>query len=82
MIKLFFNANSFNIGQNVVGIDYSIVILVFVQEVLCIISCRFKFWDSLVWKKSCFSPAQTGVTLDLNAISPLLTTGSQTYSVI
>lgn len=83
---IFFNANSFNIGQNVLGIDYSAAnnTGICAGSSLPILSAAgLSSGTTFVWKKAgvAFSPAQTGVTLDLNTISPLLTTGSQTYSV-
>jgi gliding motility-associated-like protein len=83
---IFFNANSFNIGQNVLGIDYSTAnnTGICAGSSLPVLSASgLSSGTTFVWKKAgvAFSPAQTGVTLDLNSISPLLTTGSQTYSV-
>jgi gliding motility-associated-like protein len=83
---IFFNANSFNIGQNVLGIDYSAANNTGIcsgSSLPILSAAGLNAGTTFVWKKGgiAFSPAQTGVTLDLNSVSPLLTSGSQTYSV-
>lgn len=83
---IFFNANSFNIGQNVLGLDYSAEN----NSAICpgsplpvLSAAGLSPGTTFVWKKGgvAFSPAQTNSTLDLNSITPLLTSGSQKYSV-
>jgi gliding motility-associated-like protein len=83
---IFFNANSFNIGQNVLGLDYSVANNkgICAGSSLPVLSAAgLSSGTTFVWKKGgvAFSPAQTGVTLDLNSVLPLLTSGSQTYGV-
>jgi gliding motility-associated-like protein len=83
---IFFNANSFNIGQNVLGLDYSVANNkgICAGGTLPILSAGgLSSGTTFVWKKGgvVFSPVQTGSTLDLNSILPLLSTGSETYSV-
>jgi gliding motility-associated-like protein len=83
---IFFNANSFNIGQNVLGLDYSAANNTGIcqgNSLPTLSAAGLSPGTTFVWKKAgiAFSPAQTSTTLNLNTVLPLLTTGSQTYSV-
>lgn len=83
---IFFNANSFNIGQNVLGLDYSAANNTGIcsgTPLPTLSATGLSPGTTFVWKKAgiVFSPAQTSNTLNLNTVLPLLTTGNQTYSV-
>ena len=83
---IFFKANSFNIGQNVLGLDYTVAN----NTAICpgntlptLSAASLSAGTTFVWKKEGvdFSPAQTGATLNLNTIVPLVGSGIHTYSV-
>ena len=83
---IFFKANSFNIGQNVLGLDYTVAN----NTAICpgntlptLSAASLIAGTTFVWKKEGveFSPAQTGATLNLNTILPLVGSGIHTYSV-
>jgi gliding motility-associated-like protein len=83
---IFFKANSFNIGQNVLGLDYTVAN----NAAICpgntlptLSAASLSPGTTFVWKKEGvdFSPAQTGATLNLNTILPLAGSGIHTYSV-
>jgi gliding motility-associated-like protein len=83
---IFLNANSFNIGQNVLGLDYSSENNTGIcpgSSLPVLSAAGLSSGTTFVWKKGgiVISPVQTGSTLNLNSVLPLLTTGSQTYSV-
>jgi gliding motility-associated-like protein len=83
---IFLEANSFNIGQDVLGIDYTTAnnAAICPGNTLPILSAAgLDPATTFVWKKNgiVFSPAQTGETLDLNTITPLVSSGIHTYSV-
>lgn len=83
---IFLKADSFNLGQNVLGPDYSIKnkSALCPGDVLPTLSAHgLKAGTTYVWKKNgvAFSPAQTGTTLDLNKFIPAIGPGTYTYSV-
>jgi gliding motility-associated-like protein len=83
---IFLEANSFNIGQDVLGLDYTTAnnAAICPGNTLPILSAAgLDPGTTFVWKKNgtVFSPAQTGTTLDLNTITPLVSSGTHTYSV-
>ncbi|TDE01228.1 T9SS type B sorting domain-containing protein [Flavobacterium sandaracinum] len=83
---IFLEANSFNIGQDVLGLDYTTAnnAAICPGNTLPILSAAgLDPATTFVWKKNgiAFSPPQTGVTLDLNSITPLVSSGTHTYSV-
>ncbi|RTY80795.1 T9SS type B sorting domain-containing protein [Flavobacterium sp. LS1P28] len=83
---IFLEANSFNIGQDVLGFDYTVAnnTAICPGNTLPTLSAMgLSPGTTFVWKKQgiAFSPAQTGETLDLNTITPLVSSGIHTYSV-
>lgn len=83
---IFLEANSFNIGQDVLGLDYTTAnnAAICPGNTLPILSAAgLDSGTTFVWKKQgvAFSPPQTGETLDLNTVSPLVGSGIHTYSV-
>ncbi|WP_369753226.1 choice-of-anchor L domain-containing protein [Flavobacterium sp. WC2409] len=83
---IFLKANSFNIGQNVLGLDYTAAN----NRAICpgntlptLSASGLSPGTTIVWKKEGvdFSPPQTGTTLDLNTILPLISSGIHNYSV-
>jgi gliding motility-associated-like protein len=83
---IFLKANSFNIGQNVLGLDYTAAN----NTAICpgntlptLSSAGLSPGTTFVWKKEGigFSPAQTGATLDLNTVLPSIGSGIHNYSV-
>lgn len=83
---IFLEANSFNIGQDVLGLDYTTAnnAAICPGNALPILSAAgLDSGTTFVWKKQgvAFLPPQTGETLDLNAITPLVSSGIHTYSV-
>jgi gliding motility-associated-like protein len=83
---IFLKANSFNIGQNVLGLDYTAAN----NKAICpgtvlptLSATSLSSGTTFIWKKEGvpFSPAQTGATLDLNSVLPLIGSGMHTYSV-
>ena len=83
---IFLKANSFNIGQNVLGLDYTQAnnTAICPGNTLPILSAAgLSPGTTFVWKKEgvAFSPAQTSETLDLNNILPVIGSGIHNYSV-
>ena len=83
---IFIKANSLNIGQNVLGLDYTDAnkTAICPRTTLPILSAAsLSAGTTFVWKKEgiAFSPAQTGATLNLNTIIPLISSGNHTYSI-
>ena len=83
---IFLEANSFNIGQDVLGLDYTTAnnAAICPGNTLPILSAAgLDSGTTFEWKKQgvAFSPPQTGETLDLNTVSPLVGSGIHTYSV-
>jgi gliding motility-associated-like protein len=83
---IFLKANSFNIGQNVLGLDYTAAnnMAICPGTILPTLSATsLSPGTTFVWKKEgvAFSPVQTGTTLDLNSVLPLIGSGIHTYSV-
>ncbi len=83
---IFLKANSFNIGQNVLGLDYTVGnnTAICPGTILPTLSAaNLSPGTTFIWKKEgvVFSPAQTGATLDLNTLLPLIGSGIHTYSV-
>ncbi len=83
---IFIEGNSFNIGQNILGLDYSIEN----KRALCpgdslpILSASgLKPGTTFVWQKDGvpFTPEQTGTVLNLNTVDPTLSSGTYVYSV-
>jgi hypothetical protein len=70
--SIFLEANSFNIGQNVLGLNYTAAN----NKAICpstilptLNATGLSTGTTFVWKKSLpFSPAQTATTLDLNTL--------------
>lgn len=83
---IFLEANSFNIGQDVLGLDYSVsnnsAICPF-QSLPTLTAAGLSPDTTFEWRKEGneFSPAQTGSSLDLNTLLPLISSGTHTYSV-
>jgi hypothetical protein len=83
---IFLKANSFNIGQNVLGLDYTQANdkAICPETTLPILSAMgLSPGTTFIWKKenADFSPAQTAITLDLNTLFPLIESGIHNYSV-
>ncbi len=83
---IFLKGNSFNIGQNVLGLDYTQAnnTAICPGSPLPILSAAgLNSGTTFIWKKEGipFSPPQTGSTLDLNKIYPIIGPGIHTYSV-
>ena len=83
---IFLEGNTFNIGQNILGLDYSMSnsSAICPGSILPILRADgLSAETTYVWKKDGveFSPRQTRQTLDLNAIAPLVSSGIHTYSV-
>ncbi|SEG47101.1 T9SS type B sorting domain-containing protein [Flavobacterium urumqiense] len=83
---IFLQANSFNIGQNVLGLDYTTAnnAAICPGNTLPILSAAgLDSGTTFVWKKQgvAFSPPQTGETLDLNTVNPIVGSGIHNYSV-
>ncbi|MFV8368082.1 choice-of-anchor L domain-containing protein [Flavobacterium sp. LB2R40] len=83
---IFLEANSFNIGQDVLGLDYTEAnnSAICPGSTLPILSARgLSPGTTFVWKKENMgiSPAQTGETLDLNTLFPMISSGIHTFSV-
>lgn len=83
---IFLEANSFNIGQDVLGLDYTTAnnAAICPGNTLPILSAAgLDSGTTFEWKKQgvAFSPPQTGETLDLNTVNPLVGSGIHTYSV-
>jgi gliding motility-associated-like protein len=83
---IFLEANSFNIGQNVLGLDYTTAN----NNALCpfvalptLAATGLSSGTTFLWKKEgrSFTPAQTGPTLDLNTLMPMVSSGIHSYSV-
>lgn len=83
---IFLKANSFNIGQDVLGLDYTSAN----NRAICpgsplpiLSAAGLNPGTTFVWQNEGvdFSPAQTGSTLDLNTINPLPASGIHHYSV-
>lgn len=83
---IFLNANSFNIGQYILGLDYTVAN----NKAICsgntlptLSANGLSPGTIFIWKQEgvSFSPAQTGPTLDLNSILPLVSSGIHKYSV-
>jgi gliding motility-associated-like protein len=83
---IFLEANSFNIGQDVLGIDYTATNgrAICPSTILPILTAAdLAIGTTFVWKREGvpFSPAQTAATLDLNMLIPLVNSGIHNYSV-
>ncbi|MFE3846765.1 choice-of-anchor L domain-containing protein [Flavobacterium sp. LB3P45] len=83
---IFLKANSFNIGQNVLGLDYTVAnnTAICPGTILPILSANsLSPGTTFLWKKEgvAFSPARAGATLDLSSVLPLIGSGIHTYSV-
>ncbi|RTY84628.1 T9SS type B sorting domain-containing protein [Flavobacterium sp. ZB4P23] len=83
---IFIKANSLNIGQNVLGLDYTDAnkSTICPGSILPILSAAsLGTGTTFVWEKEgvAFSPAQTGAILNLNTITPLISSGNHTFSV-
>jgi gliding motility-associated-like protein len=83
---IFLKANSFNIGQDILGLDYTVANnkAICPETALPLLSANgLLAGTTFIWKKEgiAFSPAQTGSTLDLNLVSPSLNSGIHNYSV-
>ena len=83
---IFLKANSFNIGQNVLGLDYTVAnnTAICPGTILPTLSANsLSPGTTFSWKKEgvAFSPARAGATLDLNSVLPLVGSGIHTYSV-
>jgi gliding motility-associated-like protein len=83
---IFLEANSFNIGQDVLGIDYTVANnrAICPTTILPILTATdLPIGTTFEWKKEGvpFSPAQTAATLDLNMFIPLVSSGIHNYSV-
>ncbi|WP_158614901.1 T9SS type B sorting domain-containing protein [Flavobacterium sp. RSP15] len=83
---IFLEANSFNIGQDVLGLDYTTANKAAICPGNTLPTLSASGLDpatTFVWKKNgiVFSPTQTGKTLNLNTITPLVSSGIHTYSV-
>ena len=83
---IFLEANSFNIGQDVLGLDYTKANNAAIcpgSSLPILTAAGLESGTTFIWKKQgiAFSPAQTGETLDLNNIFPLVSSGIHTYSV-
>lgn len=84
---IFLKANSFNLGQNILGPDYTIEnnSAICPGSLLPILSTGSL--DPLTtifeWKKEgvAFSPAETGSMLDLNRVAPSIAPGKHNFSV-
>lgn len=83
---IFLEANSFNIGQNVLGLDYTTAN----NQAICpstilptLTATALPLGTTFIWKKEGipFSPAQTAATLNLNTLIPLISSGIHNYSV-
>ncbi len=83
---IFLKANSFNIGQNVLGLDYTSAN----QKAICpgnplpiVSAAALNAGTTFIWKKEGqeFTPSQTGTSLDLNTIFPLISSGLHNYSL-
>ena len=83
---IFIEADSFNIGQNILGLDYTIEN----NRALCpgdslpiLSAVGLKPNTTFVWQKDgvAFSPEQTSAELNLNLIDPNLASGMHVYSV-
>lgn len=84
---IFIEGDSFNIGQNILGIDYTAVN----NRALCpgdllptLSASGLKPGTSITWQKEgvSFSPDQTGTELNLNLVAPNLSPGIHTFSVV
>jgi hypothetical protein len=73
---IFLEANSFNIGQDVLGLDYTVANsrAICPSTILPILTATgLPIGTTFVWKRGVpFSPAQTATTLDLNMLIPLV----------
>lgn len=83
---IFIEADSFNIGQNVLGLDYTAENkrALCPEDSLPILSASgLKPETNFVWKKDgvSFTPEQTGTFLNLNTVDPTLGTGIHVYSI-
>ncbi len=84
---IFLKANSFNLGQNVLGPDYSIEnnTAICPGDPLPILTTAGldPLTTTFVWKKNgvAFSPAETSSTLDLNRVAASIGPGIHTFSV-
>ena len=84
---IFIEGDSFNIGQNILGLDYTAENnrALCPSKTLPILSASgLKPETTIIWQKDgvSFSPEQTGTELNLNLVDPNLTSGIHTYSVI
>lgn len=84
---IFIEGNSFNVGQNVLGLDY----LAENKRAFCpgdslptLSALGLKPGTTFVWQKDgvSFTPEQTGAVLNLNTVDPTLISGIHNYSVI
>lgn len=83
---IFLEANSFNIGQDVLGLDYTAATnrAICPSEILPTLTASgLSPGTTFEWKKegNVFSPTQTGSTLDINIVLPLISSGIHNYSV-
>lgn len=83
---IFLNGDSFNIGQDILGLDYTIANnkAICPESTLPILSAMgLSAGTTFLWEKDGvgFSPAQTQSTLNLNLISPLIGPGIHKYSI-
>ncbi|MEZ7503788.1 choice-of-anchor L domain-containing protein [Flavobacterium sp. Arc2] len=83
---IFLEANSFNIGQDVLGMDYTTANnrAICPSTVLPTLNATgLPAGTTFIWKKEGvpFSPAQTASTLNLNSLLPLISSGIHNYSV-
>ncbi|TRX39216.1 T9SS type B sorting domain-containing protein [Flavobacterium restrictum] len=83
---IFLKGDSFNIGQDVLGLDYTVAN----KNAICsgsslpvLSATGLKSGTTFVWKKEgiALSPAETGANLDLNTLLPLIDSGTHKYSV-
>ena len=83
---IFLEANSFNIGQDVLGLDYTSAN----NDAICpgntlpvLSAVGLEPGTTYLWQKEgiAISPPQTGSTLDLNAVIPSIGSGIHIYSV-
>jgi gliding motility-associated-like protein len=83
---IFLQANSFNIGQDVLGLDYTVAN----NRAFCpgstlpiLSAAGLAAGTTFSWSKEgiAISPAQTGETLDLNNLNPLIGPGIHRYTV-
>ncbi|CAM4018167.1 T9SS type B sorting domain-containing protein [Flavobacterium weaverense] len=83
---IFLEGNTFNIGQNILGLDYTSAngSAICPGSTLPILRANgLSPGTTFIWKKDgvAFSPPQTAQTLDLNNITPIVSSGIHIYSV-